>query len=47
MPRVQEQYKLEALGTLLVADAIYGVATIRGDVSGEDGRGARAIIVPS
>ena len=47
MPRVQEQYKLEALGTLIVADAIYGVATIRGDVSGEDGRGARAIIVPS
>ena len=47
MPRVQEQYKLEALGNLIVADAIYGVATIRGDVSGEDGRGARAIIVPA
>lgn len=46
-PRVQEQYKLEALGTLVVADAIYGVATIRGDVSGEDGRGCRAIMVPA
>ena len=46
-PRIQEQYKLEALGTLIVADALYGVATIRGNVSGEDGRGAKAIIVPS
>ena len=46
-PRVQEQYKLEALGDLIVADALYGVATIRGDVSGEDGRGCRAVMVPA
>ena len=45
--RVQEQYKLEALGSLLVADAVYGVATIRGDLSAEDGRGCRAIMVPA
>ena len=46
-PRVQEQYKLEALGTLMVADAIYGVQTLRGDVSGEAGRGSRAVMVPA
>lgn len=46
-PRVQEQYKLEALGNLIVADAIYGVQTIRGDVAGEAGRGCQAIMVPS
>jgi len=46
-PRVQEQYKLEALGNLLVADSIYGVQTIRGDVSGEAGRGCRAVMVPA
>ena len=46
-PRVQEQYKLEALGNLVVADALYGVQTIRGDVSGETGRGCRAIMVPA
>jgi hypothetical protein len=46
-PRVQEQYKLEALGNLIVADALYGVSTIRGNVSGEDGRGCRAIMVPA
>lgn len=46
-PRVQEQYKLEALGNLVVADALYGVQTIRGDVAGEDGRGCRAIMVPA
>ena len=46
-PRLQEQYKLEALGDLIVADAIYGVATIRGDVSGERGRGCRAVVVPA
>lgn len=46
-PRMQEQYKLEALGTLMVADALYGTSTIRGDVAGESGRGARAIIVPN
>jgi hypothetical protein len=46
-PRIQEQYKLEALGTLMVADSLYGVSTIRGDVSGEDGRGCRAVMVPA
>jgi hypothetical protein len=46
-PRVQEQYKLEALGDLIVADSLYGVATIRGDVSGEAGRGCRAVMVPA
>jgi hypothetical protein len=46
-PRVQEQYKLEALGNLMVADSLYGVSTIRGNVAGESGRGCRAIIVPS
>lgn len=46
-PRVQEQYKLEALGTLMVADCLYGVSTIRGNVAGESGRGCRAIIVPN
>lgn len=46
-PRVQEQYKLEALGNLVVADALYGVQTIRGDVAAEVGRGCRAMIVPA
>jgi hypothetical protein len=46
-PRVQEQYKLEALGNLMVADALYGVSTIRGNVTAEDGRGCKAIIVPT
>ncbi len=46
-PRVQEQYKLEALGDLIVADALYGVQTIRGDVAGEAGRGAASIMVPA
>jgi hypothetical protein len=46
-PRVQEQYKLEALGTLMVADCLYGVSTIRGDVAGESGRGCKAIMVPA
>jgi len=46
-PRVQEQYKLEALGNLVVADALYGVQTIRGDVSGESGRGCKALMVPA
>ena len=46
-PRVQEQYKLEALGNLVVADALYGVQTIRGDVAGESGRGCKAIMVPA
>ena len=46
-PRVQEQYKLEALGNLIVADALYGVSTIRGNVAAESGRGCRAIMVPA
>ena len=46
-PRVQEQYKLEALGDLIVADALYGVSTIRGNVAGESGRGCRAVMVPA
>lgn len=31
--RVQTQYQLEALGTLLVADTLYGVATLRDDAA--------------
>ncbi len=46
-PRVQEQYKLEALGDLIVADALYGVSTIRGNVAAETGRGCRAMLVPA
>ena len=46
-PRVQEQYKLEALGDLIVADSLYGVSTIRGNVSGESGRGCKAMLVPA
>jgi hypothetical protein len=46
-PRVQEQYKLEALGDLIVADALYGVSTIRGNVAAETGRGCRAVMVPA
>ena len=46
-PRVQEQYKLEALGNLIVADAIYGVASIRGNVTAESGQGSRAVMVPA
>jgi hypothetical protein len=38
--RTQAQYKQEALGTLVTADRIYGVKTLRAE-------GARAIIVPS
>ena len=38
--RTQAQYKQEALGTLVTADRIYGVKTLRSE-------GARAIIVPS
>jgi hypothetical protein len=44
-PRVQTQYMLEALGTLLVADAVWGVKTIRGHTT--DGDGCKAIIVPN
>jgi hypothetical protein len=38
--RVQTQNKLEALGTLMVADRVYGVKTLREE-------GVRAIVVPS
>lgn len=38
--RTQAQYKQEALGTLVTADRIYGVKTLRAE-------GARAIIVPT
>ena len=38
--RTQAQYKQEALGTLVTADRLYGVKTLRAE-------GARAIIVPS
>jgi hypothetical protein len=38
--RTQAQYKQEALGTLVTADRIYGVKTVRSE-------GARAIAVPS
>lgn len=46
-PRVQQQYKLEALGTLIVADTIYGVKTVRGGTSGTAGVGCQAILVPT
>lgn len=38
--RTQAQYKQEALGTLVTADRLYGVKTLRAE-------GARAIVVPS
>jgi hypothetical protein len=46
-PRIQTQYKLETLGTLLVADTIYGTATVRGSSEADDGRGCKAIMVPA
>lgn len=45
-PRVQEQYKLEALGSLMVADMLYGVKTVRGGLAGDIGTGCKAIMVP-
>ena len=39
-PRVRQQPKLEHLGTLIVADSIFGAKTVRAE-------GARAIIVPA
>jgi hypothetical protein len=45
--RVQTQYKLEHLATLMVADTVYGVQTVRGDTSGTNGAGCKAIIVPA
>jgi len=46
-PRVQTQYKLEALGTLLTADVLFGAATVRGNASGDTGDGCRAMIIPA
>jgi hypothetical protein len=49
-PRVQSQYKLEGLGTLIVADQIFGVQTLRGasaTAPDADGAGTKAIMVPS
>jgi hypothetical protein len=46
-PRMQSQYKLEALGTLLVADTLFGVQTVRGYSESLDGVGCKAIIVPA
>ena len=46
-PRIQTQYKLEALGTLMVADTIFGAQTVRGYNESNDGTGCKAIIVPA
>jgi hypothetical protein len=46
-PRVQTQYKLEALGTLVTSDAIFGVKTVRGLSEAQDGVGCKAVIVPA
>lgn len=45
--RVQTQYKLEHLATLMVADTVYGVQTVRGDAAGNAGAGCKAIFVPA
>ena len=45
--RVQSQYKLEALGDLIVADNCYGVASLRGGLTTDAQDGALAIMVPS
>lgn len=48
-PRTQQQYKLEALGTLIVSDELFGVKTVRGAAAAQadENAGCRAIIVPS
>jgi hypothetical protein len=46
-PRVQTQYKQEALGTLVTSDMIFGVKTVRGGTEATDGVGCKAIIVPA
>lgn len=46
-PRTQTQYKLEALGTLMVADTVFGTKTVRGAASGDKGAGCQAIMVPA
>jgi hypothetical protein len=43
-PRVQSEYMLTALGTLMVADVLYGVQTIKGGTT--LGNGALAIVIP-
>jgi len=45
-PRVQTQYKLEALGTLVTADVLFGSATVRGNAAADTGAGCKAIIIP-
>jgi hypothetical protein len=45
--RLQQQYKLEALGNLIVADTTYGVATLRGGLTSDPGDGCIAIMVPN
>lgn len=45
--RVQSDYILAALGTLMVADVVFGTTLLRGETSGEDGRGVKAIMVPA
>jgi hypothetical protein len=46
-PRVQTQYKQEALGTLVTSDMIFGAKTVRGGSEAQDGVGCKAIIVPA
>lgn len=46
-PRVQTQYKQEALGTLVTSDMLFGVKTVRGGTEAQDGIGCKAIIVPA
>lgn len=45
--RVQTQYKLEHLATLMVADCVFGVKTLRGGTASDKGAGCQAIIVPA
>lgn len=46
-PRVQTQYKQEALGTLVTSDMIFGAKTVRGGTEAGDGVGCKAVIVPA
>jgi hypothetical protein len=45
--RVQSDYMLNALGTLIVADVLYGSDLLRGDTSGRNGEGVTGIMVPA
>ena len=45
--QVQSQYKLEALADLIVANTIYGVATLRGGLTTDAEAGALAVMVPA